>query len=314
MMRIHSLLENNRFPNCQRLAREFEVSPKTVQRDIDFMRGQLELPIAYDSLRHGFMYTGAVHRFPALNVSEGELVALLVAQKAVAQYKDTPFERPLERAFQKLTFSLPLETSVSLRDLGEAYSFQPAAPAEADLRTFETLSGALLARQEVEFHYRALNSRAAEVRCVQPCHLRCVDNVWYLFAYDPGRKAMRTFALPRMARVKNLRRKFEPPPGFSLDEMTRFSFGAFESRKAVRVCIRLDEIGARLLGERRVHPSQKLKTLRGGGAELSMSVGLAPDLEAWLLSLGHHAEVLSPPELRATLADRVFATAAKYRH
>jgi predicted DNA-binding transcriptional regulator YafY len=48
MLRIHELLSADRRPNCSVLAREFEVSVKTVQRDVDFMRDQLMLPIEYD--------------------------------------------------------------------------------------------------------------------------------------------------------------------------------------------------------------------------------------------------------------------------
>ena len=54
MIRIHDLLSAGRYPNCSLLALEFEVSTKTIQRDVDFMRDQLVLPIEYDRARHGF--------------------------------------------------------------------------------------------------------------------------------------------------------------------------------------------------------------------------------------------------------------------
>jgi predicted DNA-binding transcriptional regulator YafY len=38
MMRMHARLKAGRYPNCRKLADELEVSSKTVQRDIDFMR------------------------------------------------------------------------------------------------------------------------------------------------------------------------------------------------------------------------------------------------------------------------------------
>jgi predicted DNA-binding transcriptional regulator YafY len=48
MMRMHQRLKAGRYPNCRKLADELEVSAKTVQRDIDFMRYRLGLPIEYD--------------------------------------------------------------------------------------------------------------------------------------------------------------------------------------------------------------------------------------------------------------------------
>src|ERR1043166_3163787 len=117
MMRLHAALKARHFPNCQKIAAELEVSAKTIQRDIDFMRDRLGLPIGYDPQKFGFYYTEAVTGFPSIEVSEGEITALFVAQKALAQYKGTPFERPLRSAFRKITDGLTDRVSFSLSDL-----------------------------------------------------------------------------------------------------------------------------------------------------------------------------------------------------
>src|SRR6516162_10171740 len=87
MMRMHQRLKAGRYPNCRKLAEELEVSSKTVQRDIDFMRYRLGLPIEYDQLHFGFYYTEPVANFPTIEISQGELVALYIGQRALAQYK-----------------------------------------------------------------------------------------------------------------------------------------------------------------------------------------------------------------------------------
>jgi hypothetical protein len=56
MQRINESLKAGKFPNCQQLAQEFEMCPKTIQRDFDFMRDSLNLPIQYDPKRAGFYY------------------------------------------------------------------------------------------------------------------------------------------------------------------------------------------------------------------------------------------------------------------
>ena len=89
MMRMHRLIQSGKFPNCRKLSEELEVCAKTIQRDIDFMRYRLQLPIEYDQLKFGFFYTEPVEAFPAMEMSEGELVALLVAEKALGQHRGT---------------------------------------------------------------------------------------------------------------------------------------------------------------------------------------------------------------------------------
>jgi biotin operon repressor len=64
MMRMHARLQSGRYSNCRKLAQELEVSSKTVQRDLDFMRYRLGLPIEYDQLHFGFYYTEPVSSFP----------------------------------------------------------------------------------------------------------------------------------------------------------------------------------------------------------------------------------------------------------
>ncbi len=56
IMWLDRQLAANTFPNCTTAARALEVSPKTIQRDIDFMRDRLERPIDYDDKRLGFYY------------------------------------------------------------------------------------------------------------------------------------------------------------------------------------------------------------------------------------------------------------------
>ncbi len=158
MMRLHAALKSQHFPNCRKIAADLEVSPKTIQRDIDFMRDRLGLPIGYDAQKFGFYYTEAVTGFPSIEVSEGEITALFVAQKALAQYKGTPFERPLQSAFRKITDGLKDRVSFSWTDLEDVISFRSAGASPADLELFEIVSKAVLRSVELTFEYRKLKS------------------------------------------------------------------------------------------------------------------------------------------------------------
>jgi predicted DNA-binding transcriptional regulator YafY len=149
MMRMHQRLKAGRYPNCRKLAEELEVSSKTVQRDIDFMRYRLGLPIEYDQLHFGFYYTEPVSSFPNVEISEGELVALYVGQKALAQYKGTSFEAPLSTAFRKITDGLRDTISVTWSDLDSAISFRSTGRSAADVHLFEQLSHAVFKQIEV---------------------------------------------------------------------------------------------------------------------------------------------------------------------
>ena len=90
MMKFHEWLMENRYPNCRQMAEEFEVSAKTVQRDVNFMRDRMGLPIEYDKGRFGFRYTRAVSGFPAMGMPAGKGGASPWRQSAPAQIGERP--------------------------------------------------------------------------------------------------------------------------------------------------------------------------------------------------------------------------------
>ncbi len=313
MLRIHEVLQRGQPISRPTLAAELEVSPKTVGRDIDFMRDRLGLPVEYDPARHGFVYTRRVVQFPTITISEGELVALSVARKALTQYRGTVFEKPLRDAFEKLTGGLRDQIQFSWGDLGESISFRAAGQGVGDLSTFETASQGVLRAEELEFQYQKLHSDAAELRRVEPLHLACIDHQWYLFARDPARAgAMRTFALTRIVGLRPTGRHFERPADFSLDDHLADSFGVFSAPAPEEVRLRFDAFSARLIRERTWHASQTIEPLPGGGVHLTMHIGLSPEVERWILGWGEHVEALAPASLRESIARTARQVAATH--
>ena len=313
MLQIHEHLQTGRRTNCRTLASALEVSPRTIQRDIDFMRDQLGLPVDYDVAAHGFYYTREVVQFPTMKISEGELVALAVARKALTQYRGTPYEKPLRDAFEKLTAGLRDQIQFAWNgDLDASISFRASGHGVGDLGAFETVSQVVLRSEELEFAYHKLGGQEAEVRRVQPLHLACIDNQWYLFGSDLGRDgSTRTFALTRMSRLQPTGHRFERPEHFSLDEHLADSFGVFSSPAAQRVRLRFDPFSARLIRERNWHASQQIEAEADGSLMLSMQIGVSPEVERWVLGWGAHVEVLEPASLRATIAGTATAVAAR---
>ena len=125
MRRIHEWIKSGKYPNAVTMGKDLEVVDRTVKRDIEFMRDRYGLPIAYDEERYGYYYTKPVDRFPVAAMTEAEMFALLVADKAIAQYHGTPFQKPLRMAFRKLTGQLDGREQYSLENLGLALSFRP---------------------------------------------------------------------------------------------------------------------------------------------------------------------------------------------
>jgi predicted DNA-binding transcriptional regulator YafY len=307
MLYIHKAIQSGKYPNATTLAAELEVCVRSIGRDLEFMRDRMELPIEYDMVRHGFFYDGEVSAFPSITISEGELFALAVAEKALQQYRGTSFERPLVNALRKISESLPDAVSLNLSEWDDSISFRTSAEAIVDLGTFDQLAQATSRREQLRITYRKPGQKAPEERVIDPYHLANVNGEWFLFAYDHLRRAIRTFVPARILSVKKTGQKFAKDPHFSIREQLRSSFGVHSGRGEFKVVLRFSETVADYIREKKWHPSQKVRQLSNGELELQMKLSSLVEVERWILSWGGNARVIEPAQLR----ENVRAAASK---
>lgn len=312
MLKIHDALRRGSLVNCTRLVRDLEVSRKTIVRDIAFMRDRLDLPVEFDPRLNAYRYTQPVNAFPTVNVTEGELLALLVAQRALEQYRGTPFHRQLSIAFEKLAGGLRDRISFSPADELRAVSFKNIGLGKTDLTVFNALSAAVLHQTEVTFAYRKPGAARAETRRVQPYHLAHRENLWYLVAFDAERGALRTFALTRISGVAVTQTPFKRPDDFSPEKFFANALGVLGGAGDWRVVIRFNAVAAERVREREWHEAQEMRELPGGALELTLRLGALEEVEQWVLGWGAAAEVIAPRELREKLRRAALELATIY--
>lgn len=312
MLRIHEILQDGRQTNCTKLAEQLEVSSKTIMRDLAFMRDQLDLPCEYDPQTFSWRYGYPVKNFPTVQISEGELLALLVARKALEQYKGTPYHDQLAAAFDKLSAGLNDRISFSPTGTLGNISFHQAGLGRSDLKLFEKLSRAVNDSREVEFDYRKPASTAVERRRVQPYHLANRESAWYLVGHDLDRGALRTYSLARMKSLAVAERRFARPSDFSPEKFFGKAFGAFVGTGDYRVVVRFSAVVADQIRERFWHESQETRDLPDGGVEFSVQLGGLDEIVRWILGWAGEAEVIGPKELRDLVRQRAEATTQRY--
>lgn len=305
MLRIHEELQDGHLTNCSKLAKKLEVSTKTISRDLAFMRDRMDLPVEYDPRTYSLRYAYPVKNFPTIQVSEGELLALLVAQKALEQYKGPPYHDQLAHAFEKLAEGLHDRISFSASSSLGSVSFHHQGLSKADLKDFDLLSRAVMQCLQIEFDYTKPDSKP-ERRSVQPYHLANRENSWYLVGYDLKRKDLRNFAVVRMKAVSVTKTKFEKPADFSPEKHFAKSFGAFVGKGDHKVVVRFNREVTGLIKERVWHETLETKDLPDGRLEFTLRLDSLEEIRRWILGWGTMAEVIEPKEL----IDEVRATAA----
>src|SRR6201997_1212067 len=160
---IFHAIKTGRYPNRTKLAETIEVTTKTIQRDLDYMRYQMSVPIEFDFARGGYYFTRPITDLPLFQLTEAELVSVFVAQKALEAYRGTAFEQPLRTAFQKLQAATgSANISVSWEDLVSAISFRHFEAYLPDAGIFAELAKAIRNEESVEFGYKKLDAKTFE--------------------------------------------------------------------------------------------------------------------------------------------------------
>jgi predicted DNA-binding transcriptional regulator YafY len=313
MLALHQLISARKYPNTFRVAREFEVSQKTVKRDVEWMRIHWNLPIEYDRQRHGYFYSREVTRFPGVpTVTEAEMFALLVAHKALEQYSGTPFHKPLQMAFQKLTGQLNDTDRYSIQDYETVLSFRPFAPEVADMERFQAVTRAIQQQRALRFLYRKPGEKSAAGRHIHPYHLTCNDNRWYLIGYDVDRGDIRTFVLGRMSGSIVAGETFQKPKDFSVEDYLRGSFTVMKGKADYEIVLEFDAWATDQVRGRLWHPSQQVTELPAGGSHMVMRLSGLEEIERWVLSWGTHATVIKPEALAQRLGSTARELARRY--
>jgi predicted DNA-binding transcriptional regulator YafY len=312
MYRIFERIRCGALPNKRKLATEMEVNQRTIQRDIEFMIDTWQFPIEYDRRKGGFYFTGPVASFPLISLTEGELFAIFVGEKALEQMVGTPFEAPLRNTFKKFAARLSNEMSFEWSELQHGISFKSIEVNPVDAGMFQELGLAVRRSTAIEFDYKKLGATKFERRQLQPYELVCVNHQWYLFGHDLMRREIRKFVLPRMRNLKTTAHRFTKPKSFSAKKHLENSFGVFSGEKIETITIQFDQFASQLVREQKWHSSQAIREMKSGQIQLTLSLGSFEEVERWILSWGHHARVLSPPLLAERVKLALKRTLAQY--
>jgi predicted DNA-binding transcriptional regulator YafY len=309
---LDQAIRAGQYPNAKTIGKRLDVCRRTVLRDVEFLRDRLGAPIDFDPIRNGYFYRDPTFRLPTVSMTEGELLALVLAERILRQYRGTPYGPDLARAIKKITEGLNDVLTVDLGLLADSYSFRTTAPESFDPDVFLGLTTAVRQRRRVVIRYWTASRNAETCREVDPYHLACVDGHWYLVAHCCLRGDIRMFAPSRIRSLELTETTFTPPAGFRIEEYLARSFIVLRGVEGEvhRVRLRFTGEAVKYVRERQWHPSQVLEPGSDGGVTVGFELGNLREVERWALSWSPDCEVLEPPELRESIA-KALAEAVK---
>ena len=272
------------------LARHFEVSIRTIHRDVEAL-GAAGVPVeAVRGPAGGYRLAGG-YRTKLTGLTAAEAEALFVAPAPAAELG---LGGVLTNARLKVLAALPAELQERASRAERYFHLDTRGwfRAEDTVPHLPTIASATWRGRRLSARYR--EGRKVVQRTLDPLGLVLKGGAWYLVAHRSA--GMRVYRVSRFASVRIRDEGFERPEGFELagywDEWSR----TFESSlPRVEVKVRASELARRFL------PSDQ----QGEDGVYVVGFQSMEDAFRELLKFGPDAEVLEPAELR----ERIAATA-----
>lgn len=302
------LLQSHRVITAEEIASHYEMSVRTVYRDLAAL-GEAGVPIVAEA-GVGYSLMRGYH-MPPVMFTEQEAAALFMSGEVTEQIADGTLRTSLRSALLKVLSVLPKERHDSLKKLKQTVGVWIGGPRKEDEhRALMPLQQAVARRLCVRLSYNAGSRGEVSSRIVEPLGMMYYAREWHLIAYCRMRKDFRDFRLDRVVNWEVTNETFDGHKDFSVQaflaeslnehEITPstvlFHPAAVDRARREMTCSRIAE-----------------KPLADGRIQFEMLAWSNEWLLGWLLSFGTSVEVLHPPELRQRLHDLAKQVAENHR-
>jgi predicted DNA-binding transcriptional regulator YafY len=311
LLSILMLLQARGRLSASALARELEVSTRTILRDIDELSAA-GVPVWGERGRSGGFQLRPGWSTELTGLTEPESRALLLAGLPDAA-ADLGLGAPAASARLKLVASLPEAWRATADRIGGRlhldpvdWYLQPEVPPQ-----LQQVAQAVWDARRLEVHYRSWKGSAE--RTLEPLGLVLKAGAWYVAARPAGDAEVRTWRVGQM-QVRRLGRPFRRPTGFDLPAYWRASAARFEAELA-RLQARIAASPRALVwleNARWRHQRLAEAPPRPGWVVVQLPIESLELGARRLLGWGAEVEVLAPAALRRRLLQELEAVRGRY--
>jgi predicted DNA-binding transcriptional regulator YafY len=296
------------------LARELEVSTRTVLRDIEALSAA-GVPVYAERGRHGGFALLPGFRTELTGLNHDEALALLTAGSGRGE-QVFGLGSALASAMRKVVDALPESHRATASDAARRILVEPETdllprrpvPEGVSGTTMTEIRRAVLTGHKLRIHYAATD-QAPRWRTVDPIGLVTVRDRGYLLATRSG--ADRTYRLSRISAAEELPEPAQRPNAVDLNRVWRERCARFLSSDHIAVLTRVaperrEDLLSTVVAVRAAEPDAD------GWLRLEVTFQDLRHAEWALWQLGTDAEALAPESLRTSLRDRAAAMATRY--
>ncbi len=292
---ILSILLQRDKVTAQELADKFEVSHRTILRDIDSLN-MAGIPVVSEQGRSGGMSIMNGYKLDRTLLSSNDMQAILSGLQSLDSVCGTNRYR---RLMEKLSVNETAAVNADNHIIIDLSNWDKSVIADK----IELIKKAIEQRHIITFRYFSPNGESE--RKIEPYHLIFQWSAWYVWGYCTEREDYRMFKLTRMTQlaVTDDMCKDRAVPEYTSDKLRH-------TKGEIKVTVKFDDpVKWRIIDEFGV---DLLKYDDNGNLLMTFTWSDIPSLYRYILTFGSNAEIIDPPEYRREFAQLVKNIISKY--
>ncbi|REH56176.1 putative DNA-binding transcriptional regulator YafY [Tenacibaculum gallaicum] len=286
-------LQSKRIVKAQELADRFQVSLRTVYRDIRTLEASGVPIISEAGVGYSIMEG---YRLPPVMFTREEVGSFVAAEKLMQKFVDKSLGNYYESAMMKLKSVLRGREKDWISALESQILVDPTNKLFNDSlpNALETLFESIAEKRQVFLKYQALNRETPSERFVEPVGIYHESGFWYVLAFCHLRSDYRQFRTDRMLAIKSTHHNFTREHS-TLDEYRN----QYQNTPKTKVVISVDKSVVRYINNSKMQHGFVSEKVIGNQVEMTfMTSYLEHGFSRWYIVFSDYAKIIEPESLK----------------
>lgn len=292
MFGILYLLLSSETMTAKELSKYFEVSTRTIYRDIETL-SEFHIPIYMSKGKNGGIHLLENYKFDKALLTKEEQNQILFSLQGMNQLQVTSNE----------TYKKMKQLFAKQEDNWFDVDFSIWGSSDTHLKTFEAIKNAIIHKNVISFSYFSSHGKHTS-RKVEPLKLCFKYNSWYLYGFDIDKKEYRFFKIMRIKELNTLEEIFERTMDMKIklhdipSKVISLVLQQIDASCAYRVYDEFEEIS--------------IQKRENGDFIISTEFPYNDWIYGYILSFGEHIKVLEPSEVKKEIIKRLQKNLKQY--
>lgn len=304
-------LQSKRIVKASEIAERFEISLRTVYRDIRALE-ESGVPIGAEAGVGYFLMEN--YKLPPVMFTREEASALLFGEKLIEKMSDDRMKAEFCSALFKIKAILNPEEKDRLEKLHDRISVLNFTSSNENFSKLylHEIQQSLIAKQVLEIEYQAKYGAAPTTRLVEPIGLCNYNSRWHLFAWCRLRSEYRDFRLDRIQDLRISTENFKGKQHVSMDEFIR-KLNVISDEPNITLLMPTNRLN--LIAESKYwYGFIDEEPIEDQTSRLHFSNNELRGFATWIISSGSYAKVEAPMELKQILDQFISGIIGNYRN